>query len=127
MKSIILKGVEVKIGDTVRFINNVDLYVGGFDGFDRIIKPVVGKVYTVRGFSDLNGFYLEEIKNSTIEYIDNDIIYTVEPGFGFWRFEPANPLIAEVKEVASKNKKVSIKIEKEIIEKSERMLELSRN
>lgn len=124
MKSIMLKGVEVKIGDTVRFIDDSNLYKDKYDGFDTIIKPVLGKVYTVRGFSNKGGFLLEEIVNNTIETELFGFITEVEPGFGVWRFDPANPMIAEVRAVLKANKKVNITIVPEILEKLEEVLEL---
>lgn len=125
MNSVILKGVEVKIGDTVRFINDVDLYKGDFEGFHTIVKPELGKVYTVRGFSDNGGFLLEEIVNEPIPVEAHGFVDFEEPGFAIWRFEPANPLIAEVRAVLKSKKKVQIKIEKELIERLEETLELA--
>ena len=125
MNSVILKGVEVKIGDTVRFINDVDLYKGDFEGFNSIVKPELGKIYTVRGFSDKGGFLLEEIVNTEIPVEVGGFINYEEPGFAIWRFEPANPLIAEVRAVLKSKKKVQIKIEKELIERLEETLELA--
>ena len=104
-KSVILKGVEVKIGDAVRFIDDTNLYTDNYDGFDKIVKPKLGKAYTVRGFTINNGFYLEEIVN---EVIVTDTGEAIEPGFGIFRFEPANPLIAEVIAVVKSKKKVNV-------------------
>ena len=59
MKTILLKGVEIKIGSRVRFVNDKGLYTE----VDGVIKPEVGKVYTVRDINDLGGFLLEEVKN----------------------------------------------------------------
>lgn len=120
-KSIMLKGVEVKIGDTVRFIDDTNLYTENYNGFDKIIKPEVGKVYTVRGFTFKNGFYLEEIVN---ELLVAETGATCEPGFGVFRFDPANPLIAEVREAVKSKKKVNITIAPEVIETLEEVLEL---
>jgi hypothetical protein len=124
MKSVMLKGVEVKIGDSVRFINDVDLYKGGYDGFDTIIKPELGRVYTVRGFSDSGGFYLKEIRNQLITTAVGGGFSENEPGFAVWRFDPANPLIEEIRAVLKSKKKVNIKIEKEVIESLDEVLEL---
>lgn len=120
-----LKGVEVKIGDEIRFINDADLYVGDYEGVDSIIKPKVGNVYTVRGFSDSNGFYLTEIVNKNIPVALFGYIVDVEPGFGIWRFDPANPLIIEVKESAKSKKKVNIVIAPELKETLEEILEFT--
>lgn len=116
MKSIMLNGVQVKIGDQVRYINDFDLYTGGFQGFDSIIKPKLGKIYTVRGFSLRKGFFLEEIVNSPVEFEVDGLIFSDEPGFGIWRFEPASPMAIEVLESIKSGKKVNIKIEPEILE-----------
>jgi hypothetical protein len=121
-KSIMLKGVEVKIGDTVRFIDDANLYTDKYDGFDKIVKPVLGKVYTVRGFTVNNGFYLDEIVN---EVLVSDTGVALEPGFGVYRFDPANPLIAEVKAAAKSKKKVNIVIAPEVIETLEEVLEFA--
>jgi hypothetical protein len=87
MKSITLNGQEVTIGSKVRFIDDRDLYPTS----RSIIKiPSVGEVYTVRGFTDVGGFYLEEIKNDSYVF-EGDIIPT-EPGFAVRRFEVAQPL-----------------------------------
>lgn len=90
MKTVILKGQEIKIGSQVRFVNDKDLYTG----VEGVIKPVIGQVYTVRGFSELNGFYLEEVKNIDFEWTSptGDVDGVSEPGFATWRFEPATPL-----------------------------------
>jgi hypothetical protein len=90
MKTIILKGQEIKIGSQVRFMDDRHLYADVKD----VIKPVVGQVYTVRGFTDLNGFLLEEVKNINFEWTDDngDVESVSEPGFAIWRFEPATPL-----------------------------------
>ena len=90
MKTVILKGQEIKIGSQVRFVNDRDLY----PGLDGVIKPVLGQVYTVRGFSSLNGFLLEEVKNDNYEWINDsgEVDSVDEPGFASWRFEPAQPL-----------------------------------
>lgn len=90
MKTVILKGQEIKIGSQVRFVNDTNLYVG----VEGVIKPVLGQVYTVRGFSEPNGFYLEEVKNIDFEWTspNGDVDSVSEPGFAVWRFEPATPL-----------------------------------
>ncbi len=90
MKSIILKGQEIKVGSQVRFMDERHLY----DNTEGIVKPVIGQVYSVRGFTDLNGFYLNEIKNEIFEWINDqgEIDSVAEPGFAAWRFEPAQPL-----------------------------------
>jgi hypothetical protein len=124
MKSIILKGVEVKIGDKVRFIDNRNLYTEDYDGFNNIIKPELGKIYSVRGFTNNNGFYLDEIVNSLIQTAAMGYTFEVEPGFGIYRFEPANPLVLEVEALLKSKKKVNITISPEIIETLEERLEL---
>jgi hypothetical protein len=90
MKSIILKGQEIKVGSQVRFLDDRHLY----DNTEGIVKPVIGQVYTVRGFTDLNGFYLNEVKNDIFEWVNDqgEIDAVEEPGFAAWRFEPAQPL-----------------------------------
>ncbi|MCE2712087.1 MAG: hypothetical protein LW688_06050 [Cryomorphaceae bacterium] len=90
MKTIILQGQEIKIGSLVRFVNDSKLYTG----VKGVIKPILGQVYVVRGFTDLNGFYLEEIKNIVFEWYSTDgkLESIAEPGFASWRFEPAQPL-----------------------------------
>ena len=71
MKSIILKGQEIKIGSKVRFVNNSDLYT--FDKIGEISKPRLGRVYTVRGFTDKDGFFLEQQckKLALVRYFEN--------------------------------------------------------
>lgn len=89
MKTVILKGQEIKIGSQVRFIDEKNLY----SDVENVVKPVVGQVYTVRGFTDIGGFYLEEIKNIIFEWTSNgEVVSESEPGFAAWRFEPATPL-----------------------------------
>jgi hypothetical protein len=90
MKTIILKGQEIKIGSQVRFMDDRHLYTDVKD----VIKPVVGQVYTVRGFSKLNGFFLEEVKNVEHNWVNDqgELDDVAEPGFAAWRFEPAQPL-----------------------------------
>lgn len=90
MKTVILKGQEIKIGSQVRFVNDKDLYVDVKD----VNKPALGQVYTVRGFTELNGFLLEEVKNINFEWTNDsgDVDSVAEPGFAIWRFEPAIPL-----------------------------------
>jgi hypothetical protein len=101
MKTVILKGQKITIGSKVRFIDGSKLYVDS----KTVIKPQVGKVYTVRGFSSVGGFYLEEIKNKDVEWVSpsGESKGTSEPGFAVNRFEPAQPL--------RKEKIVQIKIE----------------
>jgi hypothetical protein len=90
MKTIILKGQEIKVGSQVRFIDDRHLY----DDCEGIVKPVVGQVYTVRGFTKLNGFLLEEVKNVDHRWTNDEgeIDDVAEPGFAAWRFEPGQPL-----------------------------------
>lgn len=90
MKTIILKGQEIKIGSQVRFMDDRHLYTDVKD----IIKPVVGQVYTVRDFTKLNGFLLEEVKNVEHNWVNDqgELDDVAEPGFAAWRFEPAQPL-----------------------------------
>lgn len=90
MKTVILKGQEIKIGSEVRFIDDRDLYTD----VTTIKKPVVGNVYVVREFSKKGGFLLEGLKNDIHTFADmNGVIFeTCEPGFAINRFEPAKPL-----------------------------------
>jgi hypothetical protein len=90
MKTVILKGQEIKIGSEVRFIDDRNLY----SDVKNIIKPVLGNVYVVRGFSKNGGFLLEGIENQIHTFADmNGTIFdTCEPGFAVNRFEPATPL-----------------------------------
>lgn len=91
MKSVILKGQTITIGSKIRFIDDKNLY----PGYGNIInKPTVGLVYTVRAFSQKNGFLLEEVENDFAMWTDDDgnIEGSGEPGFAVWRFEPAQPI-----------------------------------
>jgi hypothetical protein len=90
MKSVILKGQIITIGSKVRFVDDRDLY----PGCDHVKKPSVGIVYEVRGFSDKNGFLLEEVKNRNVEWVNENGDYDgeSEPGFAVWRFEPGQPI-----------------------------------
>lgn len=112
MKSIILKGQEIKIGSKVRFVNNSDLYT--FDKIGKISKPRLGRVYTVRGFTDKDGFFLEEIVNPVLDWHDASGRFSQkgEPGFAAWRFEPYTPLYENVKIDCEFEKVVEEKIEK---------------
>ena len=89
MKSVVLKGIKINIGSKVRFIDDRNLY----EDCDGVIFPEIGKVYTVRGFS-IKGFFLEEIINDDIEWLDENgqTDSISEPGFGSWRFEPYQPM-----------------------------------
>ena len=42
---------------------------GLYTEVDGVIKPEVGKVYTVRDINDLGGFLLEEVKNSWLKSV----------------------------------------------------------
>lgn len=90
MKTILLNGIEIKIGSQVRFVNDKDLYTK----VDGVNKPVVGKIYTVRDINDKDGFLLREVKNIDFHWfnLNGSFSKTTEPGFGHWRFEPATPL-----------------------------------
>lgn len=112
MKSVTLKGVVVKIGDKVRFVDDRNLY----SDVDGITKPIVGKIYTISGFTDFNGFFLKEIKNDIMEWNFDGLIFEYEPGFNINRFVPADSLIEEVRAVLKSKKKVNIKIYPEVIE-----------
>lgn len=109
MKSVTLKGVVIRIGDKVRFIDNSKMdilnYVPGAN------LPELKKEYTVRGFSSKGGFLLEEVVNEEVDIRlpNGNIVDGGEFGFAIWRFEPANPLYLEVLNVAS-NKKVNIEM-----------------
>lgn len=101
MKSVILKGVEVKIGDSVRFIDDSKLYVDC-----DLIRPKIGGVYAVRkitsGSAGRPSFLLDEITNAEwfVEDGHGDVDMK-EPGFAIWRFEPAKPLSDAISEVDS--------------------------
>lgn len=125
-KSIILKGQEITIGSKIRFVNNNDLYT--FDKIGKISKPRLGRVYTVRGFTDKDGFFLEEIKNSVLDWYDNSgrLTQKGEPGFAAWRFEPHTPLYENVKIECEFEKVVEEKIEKPTkVETKKRGLQLN--
>ncbi len=89
VKAIILNGVEITIGSKIKYIDDRKLY----ENCSEIILPKLGHIYTVRGFS-YKGFYLEEIINDDIQWIDKNgkVDSISEPGFGSWRFEPYIPL-----------------------------------
>jgi hypothetical protein len=90
MKTITINGIEVKIGDKVRYVNNKDLYID----VEGVIKPVIGNIYTVRDINKKGGFLLEEIKNIDFEWYSpsGEVEYIEEPGFANWRFEPKKPI-----------------------------------
>lgn len=90
MKTVILKGQTITIGSKIRFVDDRNLY----EGYSNINKPSVGLVYTVRAFSQKNGFLLEEVKNDFATWTDDDgnIEGSGEPGFAVWRFEPGQPV-----------------------------------
>ena len=90
MKTITINGVEVKIGDKVRYMNDRDLYID----VEGVIKPVIGNIYTVRDINKKGGFLLEEIKNIDFEWYSpsGEVEYIEEPGFANWRFEPKKPI-----------------------------------
>ena len=90
MKTITINGIEVKIGDKVRYVNDKDLY----KDVDGVIKPVIGNIYTVRDINKKGGFLLEEIKNIDYEWYSTSgkLEYIEEPGFANWRFEPKKPI-----------------------------------
>jgi hypothetical protein len=96
---------DVKIGESIRFIDDTDLY----EGISFIKIPEIGKIYTVRGYSE-KGFYLEEIKNIDIEWINEEtreVSSVCEPGFGSWRFEKLKTFKVKIDErlLASINEK----------------------
>lgn len=95
MKTIILKGVEIKKGSKVRFINDKDLYTG----IEGIIKPEIGGIYTVRDINEKGGFLLKEIINDDFEWYlpSGELDIVAEPGFASRRFEPQLPLRKKVK------------------------------
>lgn len=101
VKRVTINGVEIKIGDKVRFINDVNLYVH----FQNVYRPRLRKVYTVRDINELGGFLLEEVINVNFEWysLEGKIDLIAEPGFANWRFEPQKP-------VSKKRKIVWIKI-----------------
>jgi hypothetical protein len=90
MKTITINGIEVKIGDKVRYVNDRDLYID----VEGVIKPVIGNIYTVRDINKKGGFLLEEIKNIDYEWYSpsGEVEYIEEPGFANWRFEPRKPI-----------------------------------
>jgi hypothetical protein len=91
MKYVILNGQKITIGSKVRFVYSQDLYVGRTASFNL---PEVGNVYTVRGFTNKGGFYLEEVKNQAFRFLVEGVQdETAEPGFAVWRFEAATPLM----------------------------------
>lgn len=106
MKTIILKGVEIKIGSKVRFVNDTKLYTG----IEGITKPELGVVYTVRDINEKGGFLLKEIENVVFEWYfeSGELDCVAEPGFANWRFEPQKP--------QSLKKVVRIKIEQPVEE-----------
>jgi hypothetical protein len=136
MKTVILKGQEITIGSQVRFVDDRKLYLG----FKDVIKPVVGQVYTVRGFTILNGFFLEEVKNVEINWINDqgELDDVAEPGFAAWRFEPAQPLrkkkivrieiFPQVEEILyiPEKKKSKEKARQEIIQHEKRIQSINR-
>jgi hypothetical protein len=87
---------DVKIGESIRFIDDSNLY----EGISFIIRPEIGGIYTVRGYSE-KGFYLEEIKNKDIEWtneITGEVTIVCEPGFGSWRFEKLKTVKVKIDE-----------------------------
>jgi hypothetical protein len=128
MKTIILKGQEIKIGSKVRFVNDKDLY----SITPSVIKPKLGQVYTVRGFSDKGGFLLEEIKNVIHIWTNEsgEADGASEPGFAAHRFEPTEPLrkkkIVQIKIHALVEERLDIQKLKKISTKKEE-LELELN
>lgn len=125
MKSVVINGIVVKIGDKVRFVNDSNMSIktqvpdGNF--------PVFSKEYTVRGFSSKGGFLLEELRNISVgvREMDGSVRDAGEFGFATWRFEPASPLYLEVIALSKRNKKVDIKIEK-LVEERIHIEELAR-
>lgn len=111
MKSVMLNGVEVKVGSLVRFVNDANLYdIGPIS--ETIIKPVLYGFYVVRGFAYNGSFLLEGINNKSYVFPEGKH----EPGFNPKRFEPVTIMNHTV--VENKNEKVvKIRIKKEIIEK----------
>jgi hypothetical protein len=81
-----LNGKDITIGSLVRYVDDINCY----PGYDHVKKPTVGNLYEVRGFSDKNGFLLEEVKNRNVEWVNENGDYDgeSEPGFAVWRFEP---------------------------------------
>ncbi len=105
MKSVILNGVEVKVGSLVRFINDVDMYVG-----IKLNTPILYGYYVVRGFSN-GGFLLEGVENQKQNIFtkeDESEFEVNEPGFAFNRFTS----VPKIK----KDYKINFKIKREVIE-----------
>lgn len=107
MKTIILNGQEITIGTKLRFIDDRNLYP---DNRDIIKIPELGEIYTVRGFNDIGGIYLKEIKNQHINFVNSEgkTDNISEPGFSIRRFEPAQTL--SKKKSIAKKKIVQIEI-----------------
>ena len=115
MKSVILNGIEVKVGSLVRFINDTEMYVG-----INLNKPILYGYYIVRGFSN-GGFLLEGVKNEEQNIFtkeDESEFEVAEPGFAFDRF------IAVVK--YKKEYKINFKISREVVESLD-MKSISKN
>ena len=99
---------KLKIGDKVKFVNDKDIYT-----YEEIVNPILGKVYTVRGFTTKGGIYLQEIENKELVWpSENNIV--AEPGFATWRF--VKDLSQEVKAQNKSKKKVTISIPNEVRE-----------
>jgi hypothetical protein len=100
-----MKIENIKIGSTVRFVNDTNLYAG----LD-IKKPVLYGYYKVRGFS-AKGFYLEGIENAPIKWVNEaGESHSSEPGFGAWRFEPVADSVLSREDLAKEAKVEGIKI-----------------
>ncbi len=110
MKSVILNGVEVKVGSLVRLIDDSNIYNIGIIS-ETVIKPVLYGYYVVRGFAANGSFLLEGVNNRAYTFPDG----TFEPGFSVKRFIAVTPLNHTVSKKAKKSV-VKIKIRKEVVE-----------
>lgn|SRR5574343_505451 len=101
MSFVILNGQKIKVGDSVRFITDEDLYPVD----THVNKPVLNRVYTVRSFSKAGGFLLKEITNDEM----NTNLGACEPGFAVWRFEKAILTVDEILEKITESGMDSLK------------------
>jgi hypothetical protein len=54
----------------------------------RIVKPVKGVIYIVRGITAWNSIFLNEIVNPVLRFSDSYGDWEAEPSFWSWRFRP---------------------------------------
>lgn len=118
MKSVILNGVEVKIGSMVRLINDFDMYSTG-EVSETIIRPILYGYYVVRGFSPISGsFYLDGINNKTYLLNYSGEMFEIEPAFAINRFVPVpnSKMSQSDAKKESKSNFTKITINREVIE-----------